>query len=58
MSRRSGPKGETQFTPTPIDRRGLGRIAKENFLEAGGGIDSVASCATPFESMLQLAPVL
>src|SRR5690348_13039487 len=34
-SRRSGPNGEIQFTPTPTDTRGLGELPRKSSLNPG-----------------------
>src|SRR3954469_11783487 len=52
---RSGPKGETQLTPTPIARRGLAELPRKNSLNPGAEAKSAGVCTAPVSSTLQSA---
>src|SRR5439155_14432095 len=52
---RNGPKGDTQFTPMPIVRRGLGELPRNTSLNPGEEENKVGSCVAPLVSTLQSA---
>ena len=42
-SMRSGPKGETQLTPMPIDKRGFGELPRKRSWKPGDAVNKVGS---------------